>query len=124
MANDLYTPEQAARSTLAALRYLSVLPRTVRQDFSTDFVPGVGTVVNVKNPIAAGNARVYTAADRAARNAITFDDQSQTTVPVTMTDEVYKAVRLPDDFATFDLVSLEQQVLVPQAESVVDGVAK
>ena len=122
MANTLWTPEQAARSTLAALRYLTTLPRTVRQDFSAEFVPGVGNVVNILNPISAGTARVYTAANRAARDAIVFDDLSQDTIPVTITDQVYKAVRLPDDFATFDLVSLEQQVLRPQAESVVDGV--
>ena len=122
MANTIWTPEQAARSTLAALRYLTTLPRTVRQDFSSDFVPGVGNVVNIKNPISAGEARVYTAANRAARDAIVFDDLSQDTIPVTITDQVYKAVRLPDDFATFTLTSLEREVLRPQAESVVDGV--
>ena len=122
MANTLYTPEQAARSTLAALRYLTTLPRTVRQDFSAEFVPGVGNVVNIRNPISAGSSRTYTEANRTARDAIVFDDLAQTTIPVTISDQVYKAVRLPDDFATFDLVSLEQQVLRPQAESVVDGV--
>lgn len=123
MANTLYTPEQAARSTLAALRYLTTLPRTVRQDFSTDFVAGVGNVVNVLSPVVAGAARSYTQANRTARDAIVFDDLSQATVPVTLDTQIYKAVRLPDDFATFDLVSLEQQVLVPQAESVVDGLS-
>lgn len=122
MAHDLYTPEQAARSTLAALRYLSVLPRTVRQDFSQEFVPGRGTTVNVKGPITVGEARTYTQAARAARTAITFDDLDQVTYPVTLEDQVYKAVRLPDDFATFTLEQLEQEVLKPQAESVVKGV--
>ena len=51
-----------------------------------------------------------------------FDDLAQTTIPITMDTQVYKAVRLPDDFATFTLTSLERQVLRPQAESVVDGV--
>lgn len=119
MANTLFTAEQAARSTLAALRWLSVLPRTVRSDFSTEFVAGRGQTVNVKGPITA-TGRTYTAANRAARDAIVFDDVTETWVPVTMEDQVYSAVRLPDDFATFDLVSLEQQVLVPQAEAVVD----
>jgi hypothetical protein len=122
VAHDLYTPEQAARSTLAALRYLSVLPRTVRQDFSQEFVPGRGTTVNVKGPITVGEARTYTQAARAARTAITFDDLDQVTYPVTLEDQVYKAVRLPDDFATFTLEQLEQEVLKPQAESVVKGV--
>ena len=44
MAHTLYTPTQAARSVLAALRWQSTLPRTVRQDFSADFVPGIGIV--------------------------------------------------------------------------------
>lgn len=119
MANTLFTAEQAARSTLAALRWLSVLPRTVRTDFSTEFVAGRGQTVNVKGPITA-TGRTYTAAARAARTAITFDDVVETWVPVTMEDQVYSAVRLPDDFATFTLVDLEQQVLRPQAEAVVD----
>ena len=121
MANSLYTPQQAARSTLAALRYLTTLPRTVRQDFSTEFVPGRGTVVNIKGPISAGTANTYTQANRTARDSIVFDDLSQATVPVTLNTQVYKAVRLPDDFATFTLQDLENEVLRPQAESVVDG---
>lgn len=123
MANDLYTAQQAARSTLAALRYLTTLPRTVRLDFSSEFVAGRGRTVDVKVPITVGASREYTDANRAARAAIVFDDITETTVPVTMDTQVYKAVRLPDDFNTFNLTSLETQVLRPQAESVVDGLA-
>lgn len=122
MANTLYTPAQAARSTLAALRYLTVLPRTVRQDFSQEFVAGRGQVVNIKNPITAGNARTYTPADRTARNAIVFDELDQDTIPVTLDTQVYKAIRLPDDFATFTLTSLETEVIRPMAEPVVEGI--
>ncbi len=118
----LYTPEQAARSSLAALRWLTVLPRTVRQDFSTEFVPGRGTVVNIRGPVTVGEARTYTPENRTARDAIVFDDLDETTYPVTLDTQVYKAVRLPDDFNTFTLQSLEQQVLRPQAEAVVDGI--
>lgn len=122
MANTLYTPQQAARSTLAALRYLTTLPRTVRQDFSQEFVAGRGQVVNIKNPITAGNARTYTPANRTARDAIVFDELAQDTIPVTLDTQVYKAIRLPDNFATFTLTSLETEVIRPMAESVVDGV--
>lgn len=121
MANSLYTPQQAARSTLAAIRFLTVLPRTVRQDFSQDFVAGRGRTVDIPLPVSVGAARTYTAANRTARDAIIFDDATQDTKPVTMGDQVYKALRLPDDFATFDLRSFEQQLAVPMAESVVDG---
>lgn len=122
MANVLYTPEQAARSALAALRYLTVLPRTVRQDFSQEFVAGRGRTVDIVLPSTVGSSRSYTDANRTARDAIVFDDIAQATIPVTMDTQVYKAVRLPDDFATFTLTSMENQVLRPQAESVVDGV--
>lgn len=123
MANTLWTPEQAARSTLAALRWLTTLPRTVRQDFSTEFVAGRGQTINVRKPISAGDAHTYGPTERAARTAITFNELTETWVPVTMDTQVYNAIRLPDDFATFNLESLERQVLVPQAESVVDELA-
>lgn len=123
MANTLWTPEQAARSTLAALRWLTTLPRTVRQDFSQEFVAGRGQTINVRKPISAGKAHVYTPEQRAARTAITFNELNEQWVPVVMDDQVYNAIRLPDDFATFNLESLERQVLVPQAESVVDELA-
>lgn len=123
MAHSLYTPTQAARSTLAALRYQTVLPRTVRQDFSQEFVAGRGRTVDIKiDPITAGTSRNYTDANRAARDAIVFDDLAETTIPITMDVQVYKAIRLPDDFATFTLESLEREVLLPQAISVADGI--
>lgn len=123
MAHTLYTPEQAAQATLTDLRYLSVLPRTVRLDFSNEFVAGRGQTVNVLAPITVGEARVYTKAQRDAREAIQFDDLGQTWFPVTLEDQIYKAIRLPDDFATFTLKDANQQVFIPMAKSVVDGLA-
>lgn len=123
MAHTLYTPEQAARATLAALRHQTLLPRTVRQDFSSEFVAGRGQTVNVLGPVTAGDARVYSKSQRDSREAIQFNELDQTWFPVTLEDQVYNAIRLPDDFATFTLTNLTQQVLRPQAESVVDELA-
>lgn len=123
MANTLWTETAAARSTLAALRWLTTLPRTVRQDFSTEFIAGRGQTINIKKPVSAGAAHSYTPVERAARTAITFNELDQEWIPVVMDTQVYNAVRLPDDFATFTLTSLEREVLVPQAESVVDELA-
>lgn len=123
MAHTIYTPEQAARATVASLRHLSTLPRTVRQDFSTEFVAGRGQTVNVRRPISAGVAKVYTKAKRDAREAIEFNDLTEQWVPVKLEDQIYNAVRLPDDFNTFTIENLTKQVLIPQAESVVDGLA-
>ena len=123
MAITLFSPQQAARATLSSLRYLTNLPRTVRQDFSNEFVAGRGQTVNVLGPISAGTAKVYTKANRDARAAIQFNDITQAWFPVTLEDQVYNAVRLPDDFATFTLEDMTRQVLRPQAESVVDTLA-
>lgn len=123
MAHTLFTPTQAASATLSSLRRLTLLPRTVRQDFSNEFVAGRGQTVNVLGPISAGTAKVYTPANRTARDAIQFNELSQTWFPVTLDHQVYNAVRLPDDFATFTLTDLTRQVLRPQAESVVDELA-
>jgi hypothetical protein len=123
VAITLFSPEQAARATLSSLRWLTNLPRTVRQDFSNEFVAGRGQTVNILGPISAGAAKVYTKANRDARAAIQFNDITQTWIPVTLEDQVYNAIRLPDDFATFTLEDMTRQVLRPQAESVVDALA-
>lgn len=118
----LYTPEQAARSTLAATRYQSTLARMVSSDFSTEFTPGRGATVTVKRPILIDKARVYTAENRKAEDAITYSNLYQPYTSVSLTDQVYNAVKLPDDFQTFTLESLEQQVIAPMAESVADHI--
>lgn len=123
MAHSLYSPEQAARATLSSLRWLTNLPRTVRQDFSNEFVAGRGQTVNVKGPISAGEAHEYTPANRTARDSIVFNDLTQTWFPVTLDTQLYNAVRLPDGFMTFTIEDLTQEVLIPQAESVVDKLA-
>lgn len=131
MAHQLYTPEQAARSSIAALRHLTVLPRTVRQDFSSEFVAGRGQTVNVLRPARLSTengsqeeARVYTPENRASRDAIVFDEIAQEYAPITLDEQIYKAVRLPDDFMTFTLTDMENNVLRPMAESVVDRLTK
>lgn len=123
MAHTLFSPERAAQATLTNLRYLSVLPRTVRLDFSNEFVAGLGQTVNVLAPVNAGDARVYTKAQRDAREEIQFDDLTQTWFPVTLENQIYKGVRLPDDFMTFNVKDANVQVYEPIARSVVDGLA-
>lgn len=119
MGHKLYTSQQAAAAALSSLRYLSVLPRTVRQDFAKEFVAGRGQSVNVLAPVKT-EASTYTKANRDARAGITVSDLEQSWVAVKMEDQVYSAVRLPDDWATFTLQGLAKQVLKPQAEAVVD----
>ncbi|RAV34251.1 hypothetical protein [Corynebacterium heidelbergense] len=118
----LYTPEQAARSTLAATKYQSTLARLVSTDFSAEFTAGRGATVTVKRPIMIDKARVYTQSDRDAENAITYSNLYEPYTSVRLTDQIYNAVKLPDDFATFTLTDLEAQVIAPMAESVAEQI--
>lgn len=118
----LYTPEQVATSTLAALRYKSTLARIVNQDYSREFIAGRGATVTVKRPILIEKARKYTAADRAAENQITYSNLLEPYTSVSISDQVYNAVKLPDDFQTFTLTDIERQVVAPMAESVAEAI--
>lgn len=118
----LFTAEQVATSTLAALRNRSTLARIVRTDYGRDFVPGRGAAVTVKQPVMIDKARVYTADDRAAEAAITYSALYEPFTSMKLTDQVYNAVKLPDDFTTFTLADMERQVVAPMAESVADAV--
>lgn len=118
----LFTAEQVATSTLAALRNRSTLARIVNTDFGRDFVPGRGAAVTVKQPVMIDKARVYTADDRAAENPITYSALYEPFTSMKLTDQVYNAVKLPDDFTTFTLADMERQVVAPMAESVADAV--
>ena len=118
----LYTPVQAARSSLAALRYQSTLARMVNTDYSSEFTAGKGTTVNIKRPVTIDRARTYTKENRANEDKITYSNLFQPYTSITLTDQVYNAVKLPDDFATFTLESLESQVIAPMAESVAEQI--
>lgn len=118
MAHALYTPEQAAESLLAATRYKTALARIVHQDASREFKSGYGDTVSVRRPVIVDPARTYTRAMRAAETPIEYSDLLQSRVPVTLANQVYNAVKLPDDFATFTLANLEAEVIAPMAESV------
>lgn len=116
----LYTPEQAARSTLAALRYQSNLARLVATNIGLEAIPGRGARVNIKRPIIIDPARAYTQEQRQAEEPIKYSDIFQGYTSVALGTQVYNAVKLPDDFVTFTLESLEQQVIAPMAQTVAD----
>ena len=120
----LYTPEQAATHTLAALRYQSTLARIVNTDWSDEFTPGKGATVTVKNPIQVDDARTYTAANRASEDAITYSNLVQPYTSLTLSDQIYNAVKLPDDFMTFTIEDLDSQVVAPMAQSILDALNK
>ena len=116
----LYTPQQAANSTLAAVRYQSTLARIVSRDLSAEFVPGRGANVTIKRPIMIDPAKTYTAEERKAETPIKYSNLVEPYTSMKLDTQVYNAVKLPDDFQTFVLQDLEQQVVAPMAQSVAE----
>lgn len=120
MANTLYTAREAALASLTALRYLTVLPLTVTTDYSTEFIAGRGATVDVRKPVSAGKAKVYTKENRAQGDAIQYNDLQEEFVPVKLENQLYNAVKINDFEGTFTITNMARQVLLPQAVSVVD----
>lgn len=120
--HSLYTPEQAARSTLAAVRYQSTLARRLAKPLTGVQQGGRGMTVNFASPIYIDPARVYTRDMRRSETRIEYSDLYQDNTSIELTDQVYNAVKLPDDFYTFTLENLEQQVIAPMAQSVADHI--
>lgn len=116
----LYTPQQAANSTLAALKYQSTLARLVSRDMGSEFVAGRGASVSFRRPILIEKAKVYTEADRKAENQIQYSNLLEPYTSIKISDQVYNAVKLPDYFTTFELRDLEAQVIAPMAQSVAE----
>ncbi|NEK06014.1 hypothetical protein GR239_36595, partial [Rhizobium leguminosarum] len=117
----LYTSRAAANSTLAAIRYQSSLARLVSTNTSLDSIPGRGSSVDVKRPVMIDPARVYTQEERLAETPIKYSNLFQGYTSVSLGNQIYNAVKLPDDFVTFTLQNLEREVIAPMAESVAEG---
>ena len=120
--HHLYTPEQAARSTVAAVRYQSTLARRLAKPLTGAQPAGKGASVAFASPIYIDPARVYTRDMRRREERIEYSDLYQDVTSIELTDQVYNAVKLPDDFYTFTLQNLEQQVIRPMAQSVADQI--
>lgn len=119
MANFATPAVKVAESSVAALRYLSVLPRTINRDAEAAYSAGFGTTVNVPLPVKAV-ANELSSSQRASRTAITYNDLTRTYVPVSLDTQIYSAVRLPSDWQTWTLQDFENEVVKPQAQAVVD----
>lgn len=119
MANTFITTVEAgaqiARTTLAALDKALVLPATVFRNAEADFVGGVGNTVNVRIP-ASLTARTLANRD----SAITYDDVTETSVPVALDTVLYHGARIEDEVAELDLEDFMAQVGVRQVIAVAE----
>lgn len=114
MANTFITPSQIASTAIALVEDDMVLAATVSRNFEADFNGAVGTTVNVRVPsVAVARSRALDSTD-----PIVVDQLVETTVPVSITDRLYHAVRLSDEDLTFRIERFAEQVTQPQARAI------
>lgn len=119
--HTLYTPEQVATSMIAALRFKSTLARLITLDFSKEFANGRGSTVDVRRPKILDPARKRTKTQQDNEEKLLYSTLTQGWVPVTLEDQIYNALKLPDHFHTFNLEQLEEEVIAPMGESVAEA---
>lgn len=118
MPHSFYTaPDVVALGNALAAKDL-VLAQTINRDYEANYGGGRGTTVNVRVP-AALKARTRAIG---ATTAITTDNLTETTFPVTLDEHVYSAVDLSEAELNFRLEEFGRQVLKPQTDAVVDWI--
>jgi hypothetical protein len=108
-----FAPANAVALANILLRQDLVLANTMNIDFAANFGGKQGATVDVRIP-AALRARVR---DVHSTAPITLDSLNDDTVPISLTDHAYSAVRLDDADLTLDIKDFGRQVLKPQTDS-------
>ncbi len=118
MANDLYTPAQVASVAAKLLSDNIAVAKMVNRDFSSDFVPGVGTVVNVRIPAAL--LADLRSAD--STQPVNLQDLTEAFYPVTMDRLVVSAVALTEGDMSLRIEDFASRVLAHQMDAVADQI--
>lgn len=125
MANSFIKPEKIAATALGVLEREIVLPALVWRDAGGSFKGAEGDTITIRIP-ARSTARVRQL--RGARTAdfngagiITLDDLAESSVDVTLDQEIYHGTRVTDEELTLDIADFGQQVLFPQVRAVAEG---
>lgn len=125
MANSFIKPEKIAATALGLLQREIVLPSLVWRDAGGSFRGVEGDTITIRIP-ARAMARVRQlrgnrTADFNGAGIITLDDLSETSVDVTLDQEVYNGARVTDEELTLDINDFVGQVLMPQVRAVAEG---
>lgn len=118
MPHTFVDPNKVARTATALVSKDLVLAQTVNKNFAADFTAGKGATVDVKIPATLA-ARTRTLTDA---TAITVDDLTEATQPVTITSHAYSAVRVSDAELTLSIADFAAQVLAPQTLAIAEQV--
>lgn len=114
MANAIIKAPRIAATMLGVLTRDTVLARLVWRDAGGNFAGSKDDTITVRVP-AFMNAR-----ERVMRTggAITVDEMAETSVPVTLNTNLYKAIGVSLEELTLDVTDFERQVAIPAVESV------
>jgi hypothetical protein len=116
VANTFIKPTQIARMALATLYANSVMLPLVYKDYSSEFTSNQGDTVTIRKP-ATFTAREYNSAV-----GIVTQDATETSTSVSL-DTVYDvSVPVPDLDATYNMASLQEQIIQPAMEAIAQAV--
>jgi hypothetical protein len=116
VANSFIKPTVIANMVLGLLERELILPRLVTRMGINEFRGAYNDTVTVRIP-AYTTAREQT---WRSGSAITLDDLTESSFPVTLNKHPYSAVAIQDEELTLDIVNFSQQVLAPQIRAVAE----
>jgi hypothetical protein len=105
MANTIITPEIVAREALMQLTNNAVMSRLVHRDYSSEFVAGVGDVVNVRKPAT------FLAKDFVSE--IEIQDANEVSVPIKMDKHYDVSFQVTSKEMTLSIEDFSEQLIKP-----------
>jgi hypothetical protein len=117
VANEIIKGQQIVDAAVLLLQREIVLPRLVWRQADANFVGQLDDTVTLRVP-AVLDARTRT---MRSNTALTFDEFSETSVPVKLDTHVYNGIKIRDEELTLDIRDFAVQVLNPQIRAVAEG---
>jgi hypothetical protein len=117
VANTFIKAGQIVNAALLLLEREIVLPRLVWTQPDANFVGALNDTLTLRVP-ASFDSRTRT---MRSTDPLVADELTETSVPVQLTDHVYKLLNITDEQLTLDITDFATQVLNPQMRAVARG---
>jgi hypothetical protein len=117
VANEFIKAAQIVNAAALLLEREVVLPRLVWAQPDANFVGALNDTVTLRVP-ATFDSRTRT---MRSTDPLVADELAETSVPVQLTDHVYKLLNITDEQLTLDITDFAAQVLNPQMRAVARG---
>ena len=114
MSHVFVKPSLVVQTAVEILQRQRVLQALVTTDGLGNFGGSANDTINIKVPAIAG---AHTRTLRNTDRSLTTDDLVEYSIPVTLTDHVYSAIKLTDEQRTLDITDFTRQVALPQVSA-------